>query len=77
MTDNETGPSNLLQVVHYGCKEPFRKFCSCRNAGLNCASTCKECHGITWTNTTIIDPKVDNDEMKETFGTSFSLFLDT
>ena len=67
MTDNEVGPPDLLKIVCYGCKEPWVKSCSCRKAGLNCASTCKECHCITSTNATVIEPEVDDNEYKRNF----------
>ena len=58
MTDNKAGPSDLLRTVHFDYKGPCGKSCSCRKAGINCASTCKECHGITCTNSTVQESDV-------------------
>ena len=67
MTDIEAGPPDLLKVIHWGCKGPCGNSCSCRKAGLNCASTYKECHGITCNNAPVIEPKVEEDEYERNF----------
>ena len=69
MNDNEAGPPDLLKGVHCCFKGLCGKSCSCRKAGWNCASTCKECHGISCTNATVIEPKVDDDEYERNFWT--------
>ena len=47
MTDIEAGPSNILKVIRCGCKGSCNSRCSCRKAGLKCAFSYKECHGVT------------------------------
>ena len=71
IADIEADLPDLLKVIHCGCKGPFRNSCSCRNAGLNSASTCKECHGITCTNARVIEPEVEEDEYE---GNSLDIF---
>ena len=58
-TDVEAGPPDILKIVRCGCKGNCGKRCSCRKAGLNCASACKECHGITCSNVPDIEPESD------------------
>ena len=67
MTDTEGGPPDLLKVIRCGCKGPCGNSYSCRNAGLNCASTCKECHGITCINAPVIVTKVEEVEYERNF----------
>ena len=67
MTDIEAGPPDLLKVIRCGCKGPCGNSCSCRKAGLNCASTCKECHGITCTDAPVTEPEVEEDEHERNF----------
>ena len=62
MSDIEAGLPDLLKVIRCGSKGPCGNSCSCRKAGSNCASTCKECHGITCTGAPVIDPEVEEDE---------------
>ena len=78
MTDIEAGPPDLLKVIRCGCKGPCRNSCSCRKTGLNCAFTCKECHGITYTNAQSLSPKLRKMNMKEiccTYLISLMLYL--
>ena len=73
MTDIEAGPPDPLKVIRCGCKGPCRNRCSCRKDGLNCASTCKECHGITCTNAPVIEPEVEEDDYEHFWTYLFSL----
>ena len=60
MTDEEAGPPDLLKVIRCGCKSRCEtNRCTCRKAGLKCTYLCKECHGISCTNSepTINDPE--------------------
>ena len=50
MTDQESGPSDLLKIVRCTCKEMCDKRCSCSKVGLTCTSSCKECHGLLCNN---------------------------
>ena len=61
MTDVEAGPPELLKVIRCGCKGPCENNCSCRTAGLKCTSSCKECHGITCTNASVIEPDLQQE----------------
>ena len=54
MTDIEAGPPELLRIVRCGCKGHCGAKCSCRKAGLQCSSTCKECRGLTCSNAPVI-----------------------
>ena len=67
MTNIKAGPPDLLKVIRCGFKGPCGKSCSCRKASLNCASTCKESHGITCTNAPVIEPEVEKDEYERNF----------
>ena len=49
-TDKEAGPQDLLKIIRCGCRENCDKRCSCRKAGLECSSYCKECRGVSCTN---------------------------
>ena len=62
MTDVEAGPPDILKVIRCGCKESCSNSCSCRKAGLKCAASCKECHGITCKNVEVIEPELDNED---------------
>ena len=50
MTDIEAGPPDILKIIRCGCKGSCNSRCSCRKAGLKCAFSCKECHGVTCSN---------------------------
>ena len=67
MTDIEAGTTDLLKVIRFSCKGTCGNSCSCIKAGLNCASTCKECHGITCINVPVIKPEVEEDEYERNF----------
>ena len=60
MTDTEAGPPDLLKVIRCGCgcKGPCGNSCSCRKAGLNCTSTCKECQ----CHAPVTEPEVEENE---------------
>lgn len=60
-TDIAAGPPDLLKIIRCGCKGPCGKSCTCRKAGLECAASCKECHGITCTNVPVIEPEPEDD----------------
>ena len=66
MIDNEAGPPDPLKVVCCSCKGPCGNSCSCRNAGLNCASICKGCH---CTNAPVNEPEVEEDKHGRNFWT--------
>ena len=66
MTDIEAGPQDILNIIRCGCKGPCEQRCSFPKAGLNCMSSCKECHGVTCSNT-IIDQPEDNDDEERHF----------
>ena len=74
MNDIEACPPDLLKVIHCSCKRPCRNSCSSRMASLNCASTCKECHGITCTNAPVTEPEVEEDEYERKFLEIFDYF---
>ena len=66
MTDEEAGPPDLLKIIRCGCNEVCDKRCSCGKSGLQCTSTCKQCHGISCTNTTSeLDDANDIDKFDE------------
>ena len=50
MTDIETGPPDILKIIRCGCKGSCNSRYSCRKAGVKCAFSCKECHGVTCSN---------------------------
>ena len=75
MTDIEAGPPDVLKVIRCSCKGTCQNSCSCRKAGLNCASTCKECHGITCTNAPVIEPEVEKDEYETNILGIFDLII--
>ena len=62
MTDIEAGPPDILKIIRCGCKGPCGTSCSCRKAGLKCASSCKECNGIICTNAPVIDTEAERDD---------------
>jgi len=66
ITDIEAGSQDILNIIRCGCKGPCEQRCSCRKAGLNCTS-CKECHGVTCSNTIIDQPEEDNDDEERHF----------
>ena len=73
MTDIEAGPPELLRIVWCGCKGPCGTKCSCRNAGLKCRSTCKECRGLTYSNAPVIEPNSDECDYQRSFLDAFEL----
>ena len=60
-------PEKLLQIVRCGCKTGCdSKKCSCRRHGLDCSSACKDCRGISCSNSqTLYDVQesVDDDDI--------------
>ena len=46
MTDKDAAPKNLLNIIRCACKKQCGNRCSCRKAGLRCASACKSCQGV-------------------------------
>ena len=73
MADIEAGPQDILNIIRCGCKGPCGKKCTCRKAGLNCASSCKECHGVTCTNSNIDIPDEDIEEEERHFLDAFEI----
>ena len=73
MTDTEAGPPELLRIVRCGCKGPCCSKCSCRKAGLNCSSTCKECHGLACSKAPVIEPESDERDYQWSFLDAFQL----
>ena len=59
MTDTEASLPDLLKVICCGFKGPRGKSCSCRKAGLDCAFTYKQFHGITCTNASVIEDECE------------------
>ena len=55
MTNIEAGPPEL----QCGCKRHCGAKFSCRKAGLKCSWTCKECHGFTFSNARVAEPRSD------------------
>ena len=51
MTDIAAGPQDILKVIRCSCKLNCGKNCSCVKVGLNCTHLCKECQGVSCTNT--------------------------
>ena len=48
---NITAPDQLMNVVHFSCKQSSKNqccsnLCSCRKNGLSCLSACRGCCGI-------------------------------
>lgn len=63
MTDKEAGPPDLLHVIRCGCKGKCdTNRCTCRKAGLNCTTSCKECHGSSCSNIELDDMSEDDDD---------------
>ncbi|CAK8688755.1 unnamed protein product [Clavelina lepadiformis] len=54
MTDVAAAPEDVLKIIRCSCKGSCNRRCSCRKAGLTCTSSCKECCGMTCTNTTVV-----------------------
>ena len=50
MTDKDAAPENMLNIIRCACKKGCGVRCSCRKAGLKCASACKSCHGVICNN---------------------------
>ena len=50
MTDKNPAPESLLNIIRCSRKKQCSARCSCRKAGLKCASTCRECRGISCCN---------------------------
>ena len=66
MMAEEAGPPHILKIIRCGCNEVCNKRCSCRKSGLQCTSTCKQCHIISCTNTTAeFDDANDIDKFDE------------
>ena len=74
MTDIEAGPPELLRIVRCDCKDPCGAKCSCRKAGLQCSSTCKECHELTCSNAPVIEPESDQNDYQRSFLDAFELY---
>ena len=74
MTDIEAGPPELLQIVRCGCKGPCGAKGSCRKAGLQCSSTCKEFHEFTCSNTRVIETESDQNDYQRCFLDVFELY---
>ena len=70
-TDEPAGPPDLFKIIRCGCKGQCGNNCSCRKAGLQCTSACKECQGITCTNASDITP--DDNEYERNFMDVFQL----
>ena len=73
ITDVAAGPPELLKIVRCRCKGHCGNRCSCRKAGLQCASSCKECHGITCSNVPNINPESEENEYERNFMDAFEL----
>ena len=50
MTDISPAPERLLSIIRCSCKKECSARCSCKKAGLQCATTCRECRGTTCSN---------------------------
>ena len=74
MTDIEAGPPELLRIVRCGCKGPCGAKYSCRKAGLQCSSICKECHELTCSNTPVIEPEFNQNDYQRNFLDTFELY---
>ena len=45
-TDRDVAPGNILKIVRCKCEDTSKNQCgSCQKNGLECISTCGECHG--------------------------------
>ena len=75
MTDIGAGPPDPLKVVRWGCQGSCRNSCFCRKAGLNCACSCKECHGFSCINTLVNEPEVEEDEHARNVFDIFDLLM--
>ena len=71
--DIAAGPPEMLRIVRYGCKGPCGAKCSCRKVGLKFSSTCKDCHGLTCSNATVIEPESDESDYQRSFLDAFEL----
>ena len=74
MTGIEAGPSELLRIVCCCCKGTCGATCSCRKAGLQCTSTCNECHGLTFSNAPVIEPESYQDDYQKSLLDAFELY---
>lgn len=58
MTDREVAPASVLKIIHCNCKQSLNQCgtnkCTCRRNGLNCVSTCGECHGSDCENNEVL-----------------------
>ena len=54
-TDMPPAPESLLKIIRCACKKECSTRCSCKRAGLKCAASCRECHGLNCQNTPVID----------------------
>ena len=45
MTDMSPAPERILRIIRCSCKKSCSARCSCMKAGLQCATTCRECRG--------------------------------
>ena len=68
-TTRGAAPDELLKTIRCGCKgDCSTKRCTCKKHGLDCTSACKECAGVSCSNTTQIrctDIDDDDDEDME------------
>lgn len=71
MTDIEAGPPDILKIIRCSCKGECNSRCSCRKAGLKCAFSCKECHGVTCSNVTEVGDICEEDNVERN---AFDLF---
>ena len=70
----EAGLSELLRIVHCGCKGLCGAKFSCRKPGLQCSSTYNECHGLTCSNTSVSEPEADQNDYQRCFLDAFELY---
>ena len=49
-TDLPPAPANVLKLSKCSCAGSCSKLCSCRKNGLECSLACKNCKGLTCTN---------------------------
>ena len=60
-TDLPVAPSELLNIVYFGCKKDCTsRKCKCKKYGMPCTVTCSECRGSSCSNSVEADITDDN-----------------
>lgn len=55
-TDRSPAPQKLLNLIRCSCKSHCRTLrCTCKKHGLSCTAVCRECRGVSCTNSMQVD----------------------